>query len=292
MLIKGQRGPSFLNIAFETVPMFIWFDDDLALSGPFKEDCLALPLSMHLSSRQSMVWCNVLGFVSTGSVSSFSTLQIFWEASHLWGLLCPPVYLLSHFPPLRHVQGSTPTGVFKGGCWPSTHSTQDFPFHFLLQAHCTVTVWGWWHTCVVWQSHLIGPGGCDQIGCTVFMDGSHTLLDSEAPPWQVFGDCAISVHYEVLQFAVFFNEKPDLWLFCLLAILDSAFSSFLAGVSCRDAGISLGTFPTPWFAWALSAGILAVLNPLLDPPKTCPLPVCIPLCLSQLRGVGYGDFVF
>ena len=35
-----------------------------------------------------------------GSVSSFSTLQIIKEASHwwLWGLLCLPVYLLSHFP--------------------------------------------------------------------------------------------------------------------------------------------------------------------------------------------------
>ena len=38
-----------------------------------------------------------LAFMPTASVSSFSTLQIFWETSHLWGLLCPPVYLLSHF---------------------------------------------------------------------------------------------------------------------------------------------------------------------------------------------------
>ena len=37
-------------------------------------------------------------------------------------------------------------------------------------------------------------------------------------------------------------------LFCLLAILDSAFAGFLAGMSHRDTGISLGTFPTPWFA--------------------------------------------
>ena len=36
-------------------------------------------------------WCDVLGFVSAGSVSSFSTLQIFREASYLWGLLCQPV---------------------------------------------------------------------------------------------------------------------------------------------------------------------------------------------------------
>ena len=44
---------SFPNVVFETVPMFIWLT--MAISGSFKEDCLALPLSMPLSSRQSMV---------------------------------------------------------------------------------------------------------------------------------------------------------------------------------------------------------------------------------------------
>ena len=55
-------------------------------------------------------------------------------------------------------------------------------------------------------------GGWDSIGCTVFMDGSRTLLDSETPPWLVFGDWAISVDYEVLRFDVFLIEKLDLWL--------------------------------------------------------------------------------
>ena len=68
--------------------------------------------------------------------------------SHLLGLLCPPVYLLSHFPSLWHVQGSTPTGVFKDGFWPSTHSSQGFPFHFLLFAASSLNLWGWWH---VWS---------------------------------------------------------------------------------------------------------------------------------------------
>ena len=58
----------------------------------------------------------------------------------------------------------------------------------------------------------------------------------------------------------------------------------------RDSGIGLGTFPAPWFDSVLSAGILAVLSPLLESSKTCPVPVCIPLCLSQLRGVDCGDF--
>ena len=78
-------------------------------------------------------WCDVFGFVPGGSVSSFSTLQIFWKAKHLRGLLWPPVYLLGRFPSLRHVQGSTPTGVFEGGCRPLRHSSLGFPstLHFL-----------------------------------------------------------------------------------------------------------------------------------------------------------------
>ena len=80
---------SFSSVVFETVPMFIWLT--MALSRPFKEDCLALLFSMPLSSRRSMVW--VFGFVPAGSVSSCSTFQVYWEASYLWGLLCQPANL-------------------------------------------------------------------------------------------------------------------------------------------------------------------------------------------------------
>ena len=45
----------FPNVAFETVPMFVWLT--MAFPRPFKEDRLALPLSTPLSSRRSMVWC-------------------------------------------------------------------------------------------------------------------------------------------------------------------------------------------------------------------------------------------
>ena len=110
----------------------------------FKEDRLALLLSTLLSSRWSMMWC--LWFVSAGSVSSSSTLQVFRGASHLWELLCPPVYLLSHFLSLRHVQGSTSTGIFKGGCRPLTHSSLGFPFHFsfFVAKLCLLNLWRWW----------------------------------------------------------------------------------------------------------------------------------------------------
>ena len=48
----------------------------MALSRPFKEDRLALPLSTPLSPPVDR-WCEVLDFVPAGSVSSFSTFQSF-----------------------------------------------------------------------------------------------------------------------------------------------------------------------------------------------------------------------
>ena len=54
--------------------MFVWLT--MALSRTFKEDRLALPLSLLKA-------IDVLGFVPAGSVSSSSTLQIFREESHL-----------------------------------------------------------------------------------------------------------------------------------------------------------------------------------------------------------------
>ena len=119
--VRMHRKPSLgssLSAACETVPMFRWLMT--ALSRPFKEKYLVLPLSMSLSLDDR--WCKVFGFVSTGSVSS-STLQIFWDASHSWGLLCSPIYLLGHFPRLRHIQGSTSTGVFKGGWQTVAYAT-------------------------------------------------------------------------------------------------------------------------------------------------------------------------
>ena len=45
---------SFPNVRNEALPVFVWLA--MALSHPFNKDCLALPLSMPLSSRWSMVW--------------------------------------------------------------------------------------------------------------------------------------------------------------------------------------------------------------------------------------------
>ena len=79
---------------------------------------------------------------------------------------------------------------------------------------------------------------------------------------------------------------------CLPAILDSAFPSVPVGVSLRRAGIGLGTFPIPCFAWVLSASILAVLTPLLDPSMTCPVPVyCLFVSFMASWSVLGGDFL-
>ena len=56
-----SRLRSFPNVAFEPVPMFVWRFLFPRLSPPGDR------------------WCDVLGFVPAGSVSSFSTLQIFRE---------------------------------------------------------------------------------------------------------------------------------------------------------------------------------------------------------------------
>ena len=68
--------------------------------------------------------CPVLGFVSTGSVSSSSTLQIFGDASHLWRLLHRLSFPLCPFLWLRRVQDSTSTRVLEGA---RGHRTQGSP---------------------------------------------------------------------------------------------------------------------------------------------------------------------
>ena len=48
---------SFPNVAFEIVSMLVWMT--MSISRPLKGDRWALPLSTPLSSRRSMVWCDI-----------------------------------------------------------------------------------------------------------------------------------------------------------------------------------------------------------------------------------------
>ena len=112
-------------------------------------------------------WRDVLIFVPAGSVSSSSTLEIFCYTNHLRWLHGPPVYLLGHFPSLRHIQApqhlrSSVTQTIWDGCMAHQsiclvvslhsgmsraahpqrfskvdakhrHTSLGFPFHFLYQ---------------------------------------------------------------------------------------------------------------------------------------------------------------
>ena len=112
---------SFPKVTFKTVPMFVWLT--MALSRPFKEDRLALPLSTPLSSRRSVVWCPWLCARSEAPqhLRSFEK-QATCEGCFARQSICSVVSLHSG------------KGVFKGGCRPSTHSSLGFPFHFSLNS--------------------------------------------------------------------------------------------------------------------------------------------------------------
>ena len=169
----------------------------LCLSLPFKEGHRALPVDW---------WCNVLGFVPAGSVSSSSTHQIFRDVRHSWWLPCRPVCLLSYYLWLLYIKGSTSTGDLESWCRTLTYANLFFRFKFLLFSASSFNLCRGWHNYVVVLSlpeamcdyFYCQAGGWDRIGFIVFMDGGRTLFDSETPPWLVFGDWAINVHYETL----------------------------------------------------------------------------------------------
>ena len=131
-------------------------------------------------------------------------------------------------------------------------------FHFIRNHICSV------HVCLAvichlhfWQNYL------DPLRATAVTEPSvHVLAVSRFLEWEC---CSRT-------------------LFCFLAILDRAFSSFLAGVlRHKKAGIGLDVSHSL---------VLAVWSLLLDPSKTRTIPVCIPLCLSRLLEVGCGNFLW
>ena len=65
------------GFACETIPALVWLM--MALSHPFKDHFLLLWLCCDR-------WCNSVGFVPTGDISSSPTLQICQDTNHLWWL--------------------------------------------------------------------------------------------------------------------------------------------------------------------------------------------------------------
>ena len=74
-----------------------------------------------------------------------------------------------------------------------------------------------------------------------------------------------------------------------LAILRSAFPSFLAGVSHRDAGIGFGTFPIPLVCLSSVSWHTCSFESSAWPIQNLPCPSLHPLVSSWLCGVGCGD---
>ena len=159
----------------------------------------------------------------------------------------------------------------------ATFQSQLPRFQFSVLVASSLTLWGWWHMwsdcrllrqSSTWVTAPTSTVKLDCIGCIVFMHGSGTLPDTVTvkphPDWSLWlnhqctpRDLAVCCFLEW--------EAWSLIPFCLLAILKSAFPSFLSGMS---VWVCLGTFPTLWFAWALSAGILAALSLLLYPSQS------------------------
>ena len=84
-------------------------------------------LFLHLTPPGDR-WGGVLGFVLAGSVLSFSTFQIFRDASRLQWLLFPPVYLLC---PIFFDSGMSRT-VHTEDFSKVTHASLGFLLHFSL----------------------------------------------------------------------------------------------------------------------------------------------------------------
>ena len=211
----------------------------MALSRPFKEDCLTLPLSLPLSSRWSVVWCPWLCALSTLELPRSKPLVRVALATSLsagsfpFTLACPGLYTHRSFQrwmsTINTFQSGLPIPLFTfcSKLIQSVRLMACVVCHLLRQSS---RGHGW-----LLQSPLSSWRLRPYIGCTVFMDGSHTLLDNEASPWLVFGDWAICVHYEVLQFVFFLNEKLNLW-FCFAC---GPFSAMLSQVFWQECLIEM-----------------------------------------------------
>ena len=184
----------FPNVAFEKVPMFVWLT--MALSRPSKE------ASFQPLSPPGDRWRDILGFVPTGCVSSSLALQIFREASHLWVLLCPPVYLLS-FPFIPACPGQH-THSFRR--WMSTTDTFQSVLPVPLSTFCIKLIES--VRMMAYVVRLSPPEAVQRRAAStsvvkleaetyrIFMDGSRILLDSEAPTWLVFGDFGLLISWQ------------------------------------------------------------------------------------------------
>ena len=97
-----------------------WSDWWWLFSHPFKEDRWARFLILLLSPPGDW-WCDIMSLALCTQVVSQDPQHFRHNLRRKPPVMvanCPPVYLLCHFPSLRHVQDSAPTGVQLWSCLP------------------------------------------------------------------------------------------------------------------------------------------------------------------------------
>ena len=118
------------------------------------------PLSSFQGRSSSASSFHVLGFVAAVSVPSFSTLQVFGEASHFWGLLFPASLSARSFPLTPACPGLYTHWSFRR--WISTIETFQPGFPIPPFVASSLNLWGWWHVWSVtsWGNPAEGMSDC------------------------------------------------------------------------------------------------------------------------------------
>ena len=147
-------------------------------------------------------------------------------------------------------------------------------------------------TVTSWGNPAEGMGDCfhlqcqaegwDRIGCTVYMDGSRTLLDSVAPPRLVFW--WLSNQCTLWDLEVFCCLESEAWSLTILSAGHSrqCFPSFLAAVSHEDVTMDW-TRGNDCFSTVLFPNSRSKVPSLLDFPR--PVWPC-----HRDSGIGLGTF--
>ena len=87
--LYSWKGPYALHSVSQKFPQrCLWISSSVwlmkALSRPFEK--IVYHFLFPCLSPPGDQWCYVLGIVPAGNVSSSSTLQLFWDARHMWAL--------------------------------------------------------------------------------------------------------------------------------------------------------------------------------------------------------------
>ena len=185
---------SFVNVTFEMIPVFIWLM--MALSRPFKEGHLVFPLSTPLSSRRSLVWCPWL-WARMYCLKLLNTSDL-PRSKPLVRTALPASLSARLFPFTPACPGQYTHRSFRK--WMLTTDTFQSGVHIPLFTFCSklanwiceedgmccLTVTSWGNPAEGFHFHC-QAGGRNLTGCTVFMDGGHTLLDSKFHPhWSLW----------------------------------------------------------------------------------------------------------